>query len=65
MPEAQNVRLVVYDALGREVEVLINSQMNSGYHEAVWNAGNHASGIYFVKLVAGNFVETKKMLLLK
>ena len=65
IPESQVVRLVVFDAIGRQVEELINDQLGAGYHEITWNAGNHASGIYFVKMAAGNFVETKKMLLLK
>ncbi len=65
IPKASNVRMVVYDALGREVAELINSQMNAGNYNLMWNAATKASGIYFYRLEAGNYVETKKMLLVK
>jgi len=65
LPEASHVTLQVYDILGREVETLVNEQKQTGYHSITWNASNQTSGMYFYKIQAGNFTETKKMLLLK
>jgi len=63
--ERTPVQLMLYDILGREVEVLINEEQVSGYYKVNFNAGKLASGIYFYRLKAGDFVETKKMLLIK
>ncbi|MBK8982811.1 MAG: T9SS type A sorting domain-containing protein, partial [Ignavibacteria bacterium] len=62
---AQNVKLIVYDAIGREVAVLINQSMNAGSYESEFRGENFASGIYFFRLTAGDFNEIKKMTLLK
>jgi len=59
------VKLTIYDILGREVSVLVNEVKDPGYYEVNFNASNLASGVYFYRLVAGNFVSTRKMLLLK
>ena len=59
------VQLTVYDILGNEVATLVNEEKPAGNYEVNWNASNHSSGIYFYKMQAGSFVETKKMLLLK
>ncbi|MBS1517648.1 MAG: choice-of-anchor D domain-containing protein [Bacteroidetes bacterium] len=61
----QNVKLVIYDALGREVAVLINQNLAPGSYESEFRADNIASGIYFYKLTAGSFSEIKKMSVLK
>jgi len=65
LPEASHVTLDVYDILGREVEALVNEQQQAGYHSIIWNASDQTSGMYFYKIQAGDFTETKKMLLLK
>ncbi len=57
--------LSVYDQLGREVAVLVNQELRPGSYEVDWNASNFPSGVYFYKLSAGNFTETKKMVLIK
>ncbi|MBK7159929.1 MAG: T9SS type A sorting domain-containing protein [Ignavibacteria bacterium] len=57
--------LVIYDRLGREVEKLVNEQLNAGSYEADWNASNFPSGVYFYKLTTGDFSKTNKMLLIK
>ena len=57
--------LRVYDILGREIATLINEYKPAGKYDVNWNAANLPSGVYFYKLQAGDFVETKKMLLLK
>lgn len=59
------VSLVVYDAMGREVAVLLNSELKAGKYNAVFNGDKLSSGIYFYKLMAGNFSDTKKMVLIK
>jgi hypothetical protein len=59
------VTLKVYDALGNEVAVLVNENQSSGMHEAIFDGSNLSSGVYFYKLQAGSFVETKKMLMIK
>ena len=65
LPEAGMARLIIYDIRGREIARLIDREMDAGYHSITWNASNVASGIYFYRLTSGNFVSTKKMLLLK
>lgn len=59
------VTLKVYDGLGREVQTLINKELSLGKYKVQFNASDLSSGVYFYRLQAGNFVETKKMLLLK
>jgi subtilisin-like proprotein convertase family protein len=65
IPENGNVKLIIYDLLGREVSVLVNSELIAGKYEAVWNAENNASGIYFYRIAYKDFVQTKKMVLVK
>jgi hypothetical protein len=59
------VSLKVYDVLGKEVATLVNTTKDAGNYEVNFNASNLASGLYIYKLTAGNFVSTKKMMLLK
>ncbi len=59
------VTLKIYDELGKEVAVLLSGELNSGEYQKQWDASNLTSGVYFYKLQAGGFVETKKLLLLK
>ena len=60
-----DVKLVIYDALGREVFVLVNEQLKPGTYEVEWDALDYPSGVYFYKLATGEFTETKKMVLIK
>lgn len=64
-PVAGYVSLKVYDILGREVATLVNQRQNPGQHQVTFNASNLASGTYFYRLRTGDFVQVKKMLLLK
>ena len=64
VPKQSFVRLVVFDMLGRNVVTLISEELPAGYFRTSWNA-NIPSGVYIYRLQAGDFVETKKMLLLK
>jgi len=65
IPSAEFVTLSVYDVMGREVAVLINESLKPGSYESEWNAVNSTSNIYFYKLKAGNFTETRSMILIK
>ena len=59
------VKLAIYDVLGKEVSVLVNQHLEAGTHNISFNAGNLSSGIYFYRLEAGNFNDIKKMTLVK
>ncbi len=59
------LNLKIYDLLGREVETLLDGEMNAGMHQVTFDAAKFSSGIYFCRLQAGSFTATKKLLLLK
>jgi hypothetical protein len=59
------VRLIVYDILGRQIRTLINERQGAGLHSVPFDAGNLPSGIYFYRITAGNFSQTRKMVILK
>jgi photosystem II stability/assembly factor-like uncharacterized protein len=61
----ENVTLSVYDMLGREISTLVNEKMQPGTYEVTFDGSNLPSGAYFYRLTSGNFVETKKMLMIK
>ena len=61
----QQVRLIIYDALGRGVSTLIDTELKPGSYETDWDSINFPSGVYFYRLEAGTFVNTKKMVLIK
>jgi hypothetical protein len=65
LPEQADVKIVIYDALGNELEVLFSGNKSPGTYRLDWNASNYASGIYFYKMNAGTITQVKKMLLLK
>ncbi len=65
LPKAENVSLKIYDVLGREVATLVNEVKAAGAYTVPFNASNLSSGVYFYKLQAGSFVQTKKMMLVK
>jgi hypothetical protein len=60
-----NVRIIVYDLLGREVETLVNQDMSPGRYKYDFSAVNYASGMYIYKIVTHDFVDVKKMLIVK
>lgn len=62
---AGNVKLAVYDILGNKVVMLVNEHLAAGTYEAEFDGSNISSGLYFYKFEAGNYTETKKMLLVK
>jgi len=57
--------LKVFDLLGNEIATLLNEEKSAGEHEVEFDASNLPSGIYFYKLQAGSYLETRKMVLLK
>jgi hypothetical protein len=65
LPIGAHVSLMVYDVLGREVTTLVDGFVEAGYHRETLNAGRLASGVYFYRIQAGSFVQTKKLLLLR
>lgn len=65
LPVGCHVRLSVYNALGREVDILVDTYQTEGEHRVSWNAHGMPSGIYFYRIKAGSFTSTRKMCLLK
>ena len=65
LKEKLKVKLTVYDVLGREIKVLVDKTQNAGNYTIDFSASRLASGIYFYKIEAGNFIKTNKMILIK
>jgi hypothetical protein len=65
LPKAGDVKLVIFDALGREVITLVNEYMPVGHFTAKFNASSLSSGVYFYTITSGDFKDTKKMMLIK
>lgn len=65
LPKASFVKMAVYDVTGKEVETLVNENMNAGSFEVDFNASKLTSGIYFCRITAGEFTDVKKMMLVK
>jgi len=65
IPKLSQVSIKVFNVLGSEVETLLNEEKSVGTYELDWNAANLPSGVYFYRLQAGDFVQTRKMILLK
>jgi hypothetical protein len=60
-----NVKLIVYDILGREVKTLVNEVQQQGSYTVSFNASGLASGVYFYRIKSGSFSDIKKMILVK
>lgn len=65
VPYASHIKLKIYDSLGQQAAVLIDKIVEAGGYEYTWNGSDYPSGVYLIRLEAGNYVETKKMMLLK
>jgi len=65
IPKSENVKLTVYNLLGKQIAVLVNARQEAGQHTVTFNASNLASGMYFYKLESAGTVMAKKMMLLK
>ena len=65
VPRKSHIRLVIYNMLGQEIELLIDEIRNPGRYVVEWNAEALPSGVYLVSLIAGDYVRTKKLVLQK
>ena len=65
LPIRSDVKLIVYNLRGQEVALLIDGNMPAGNHRVSWDASGLASGVYIYRLIAGDFIQTRKMVLLK
>jgi hypothetical protein len=65
LPQNAQVKLVVYNIAGQEIETLVYGEQEAGYHKCVWEGEDVASGIYFYRLQAGDFVQTRKMVVIR
>jgi hypothetical protein len=65
IPGSAFVNLFVYDISGKKLETMVNQNMQAGFYRIDWNASKYSSGVYYYRLEAGKFTETKKMVLLK
>jgi hypothetical protein len=65
VPKPSDVKVIVYDMLGREVETLVNEHLSAGSYKLNWNAVKYSSGIYFYRIISKDFTDTKKMILVK
>jgi hypothetical protein len=65
IPKASDVKIVIYDVMGKEVTTLINENKNAGNHFVIFNASNLTSGVYFYKIETADYMDVKKMVLIK
>ena len=65
IPNNSLVQIQIFDVLGREILTLLNEEKAAGNYKINFNASNLTSGVYFYRLQAGDFVQTRKMILLK
>ena len=65
LPKSSMVRLSLFDILGREISVLVNGWVNAGVHEVQFDGSELSTGAYVCRLEAGNFVQSRKLLLLR
>jgi hypothetical protein len=65
LPNESIVTIDIFDILGRKIETLVEGIMPAGNRQATWDAGGQSSGLYFYKIKAGDYIETKMCLLLK
>lgn len=65
IPKSSGVKITIYDALGKEIENIVNEFLKPGTYEADWDASGIPSGTYFYRITSGEFSQTKKMILVK
>jgi cyanophycinase len=65
IPNAEFITLKIYDLLGQEVATLLSASLPSGFHQYEWDASRFSSGVYLYQLQAGEYIETRKMVLMK
>ena len=65
LPVSNYVKLQVYNLIGEKVATLVDSKQQAGYRSVLWDASKISSGLYFYKLTAGDFTQTRRMMLVK
>jgi CubicO group peptidase (beta-lactamase class C family) len=65
LPKSENVKIEIFDILGRKKEVLLDKRLSIGTHHIIFNGNNYSSGIYFYRLTTDSYSDTKKLLLLR
>lgn len=65
LPQAEHVKLEIYDSIGRLIETMVDTKLEAGYYSYKWNARGYASGVYLYRITAGTFTESKKLNFLK
>jgi hypothetical protein len=65
LPARSHVNLSLFNTLGQRVAQLVNEELEAGYHEVQFNAANLSSGVYFYRLQAGDFIQTRRLLLIR
>ena len=65
LPAALNVKIIIFNLLGQEIQTLVNETKEAGIHEIIFDAQNLNSGVYLYKIEAGSYIQTRKMTLIK
>lgn len=65
LPQRSQVLLTVFNTLGQRLAELVKGEIEAGYHQVNFNASNLSSGVYFYRIQAGDFVQTRKLLLVR
>lgn len=65
LPQASKVKIEVYNVIGQKIATLVNSKQGAGYHTVTWDASDVSSGVYFYRLTADDFSQTRRMVLMK
>ena len=65
IPRSDKVSIKVYDVVGKEITTLLTDYLSIGHHSIKWDGNNNSSGIYFIRMESGGFVDMKKVFLLK
>lgn len=65
IPKSSPVSIKIYNAIGAEIEIIVNKELNRGNYEITWDASKYSSGVYYFRIEAGEFKSTKKMVLVK
>ena len=65
LPQRSTVQITIYDLLGKKVTTLVSETQEAGFNSVIWNVSNVSSGMYFYQIKAGDFIQTKKMIMLK
>ena len=65
LPMTNDVELSIYNVLGQKVAILVNERQQAGNHQVEWEASGFASGVYYYRIHAGEFVDVKKMILIR